>query len=280
MEAYTDFAYVYDTFMDETPYDKWRDFIVETIEKYGISKPVKRLESLQEPRPLEADTLKEERNLILDLGCGTGTLTELLAEKGYDMIGVDSSADMLELAMEKRDSMGHKTLYLLQDMRELELYGTVGTVVSVCDSLNYILSEEELLQVFKLVENYLFPEGIFIFDFNTVYKYAEVIGDVTIAENREACSFIWENTYYPEEALNEYEVTVFVRDGQEELYRKFSETHYQRGYTEEQMRRLLAAAGMQTELVLDADTLKAASGTSERIYIVARCVKDKNRELL
>lgn len=290
MEAYTDFAYVYDTFMDETPYDKWRDFIVETIEKYGISKPVKRLESLQEPvsageteafeKRQEMDSLKEERNLILDLGCGTGTLTELLAEKGYDMIGVDSSADMLELAMEKRDSMGHETLYLLQDMRELELYGTVGTVVSVCDSLNYILSEEELLQVFRLVENYLFPEGIFIFDFNTVYKYAEVIGDVTIAENREACSFIWENTYYPEEALNEYEVTVFVRDGQEELYRKFSETHYQRGYTEEQMRRLLAAAGMQTELVLDADTLKAASKKSERIYIVARCVKDKNRELL
>ena len=290
MEAYTDFAYVYDTFMDETPYDKWRDFIVETIEKYGISKPVKRLENLQKPvsageteafeKRQEADSLKEERNLILDLGCGTGTLTELLAEKGYDMIGVDSSADMLELAMEKRDSMGHETLYLLQDMRELELYGTVGTVVSVCDSLNYILSEEELLQVFRLVENYLFPEGIFIFDFNTVYKYAEVIGDVTIAENREACSFIWENTYYPEEALNEYEVTVFVRDGQEDLYRKFSETHYQRGYTEEQMRRLLAAAGMQTELVLDADTLKAASKTSERIDIVARCVKDKNRELL
>ena len=290
MEAYTDFAYVYDTFMDETPYDKWRDFIVETIEKYGISKPVKRLENLQKPvsageteafeKRQEADSLKEERNLILDLGCGTGTLTELLAEKGYDMIGVDSSADMLELAMEKRDSMGHETLYLLQDMRELELYGTVGTVVSVCDSLNYILSEEELLQVFRLVENYLFPEGIFIFDFNTVYKFAEVIGDVTIAENREACSFIWENTYYPEEALNEYEVTVFVRDGQEDLYRKFSETHYQRGYTEEQMRRLLAAAGMQTELVLDADTLKAASKTSERIDIVARCVKDKNRELL
>lgn len=273
MEAYTDFAYVYDTFMDETPYDKWRDFIVETIEKYGISKPA--FEKRQ-----EMDSLKEERNLILDLGCGTGTLTELLAEKGYDMIGVDSSADMLELAMEKRDSMGHETLYLLQDMRELELYGTVGTVVSVCDSLNYILAEEELLQVFRLVENYLFPEGIFIFDFNTVYKYAEVIGDVTIAENREACSFIWENTYYPEEALNEYEVTVFVRDGQEELYRKFSETHYQRGYTEEQMRRLLAAAGMRTELVLDADTLKAASKKSERIYIVARCVKDKNRELL
>ncbi|MDE5679371.1 MAG: methyltransferase domain-containing protein [Lachnospiraceae bacterium] len=276
MEAYTDFAYVYDTFMDETPYEKWRDFIAETIKKYGISKPVKLPETLQEAIPKEAaETLQEERNLILDLGCGTGTLTELLAEEGYDMIGVDSSADMLELAMEKRDRMGHETLYLLQDMRELELYGTVGTVVSVCDSLNYMLSEEELLQVFKLVENYLFPEGIFIFDFNTVYKYAEVIGDATIAENRETCSFIWENTYYPEEALNEYEVTVFVREGQENLYRKFSETHYQRGYTEGQMRRLLEAAGMQIELVLDADTHKAVSKTSERIYMVARCVKGR-----
>lgn len=302
MEAYTDFAYVYDTFMDETPYDKWRDFIIETIEKYGISKPVRRTKNAREPAPAEAaetpqqsaaaketDSLKEERNLVLDLGCGTGTLTEMLAEAGYDMIGVDSSADMLELAMEKRDGLGHETLYLLQDMRRLELYGTVGTVVSVCDSLNYLLSEEELLGVFKLVENYLFPGGIFLFDFNTVYKYAEVIGDVTIAENREACSFIWENTYYPEEEINEYEVTVFVKNGfagrvkseeQENLYRKFSETHYQRGYTAEQMCRLIGEAGMQTELALDADTLAAATDTSERIYIVARCRKDRNGEPL
>ena len=83
-------------------------------------------------------------------------------------------------------------------MREFELYGTVGAVVSICDSLNYILEEEELLQVFSLVNNYLFPEGVFIFDFNTVYKYETVIGDTTIAENREECSFIWDN-YYDEE---------------------------------------------------------------------------------
>ena len=214
MEAYTDFAYVYDTFMDETPYEKWRDFIVGTIEKYGISKPVKGKLPIKETeasgQEAVQNSLKEEQNLILDLGCGTGTLTEMLADAGYDMIGVDNSPDMLELAMEKRDSRGHETLYLLQDMRKLELYGTVGTVISVCDSLNYILQEEELLQVFKRVENYLFPGGLFLFDFNTVYKYAEVMGDMTVAENRETCSFIWENSYYPEEEVNEYEVTVFV----------------------------------------------------------------------
>ena len=280
MEAYTDFAYVYDTFMDETPYEKWRDFIVGTIEKYGISKPVKGKLTIKETeasgQEAVQNSLKEEQNLILDLGCGTGTLTEMLADAGYDMIGVDNSPDMLELAMEKRDSRGHETLYLLQDMRKLELYGTVGTVISVCDSLNYILQEEELLQVFKRVENYLFPGGLFLFDFNTVYKYAEVMGDMTVAENRETCSFIWENSYYPEEEVNEYEVTVFVREGgaSSKCYRKFSETHYQRGYTEEQMRRLLEAAGMKIELVLDADTLAETTDKSERIYMAARCMKE------
>ncbi len=274
MEAYTDFAYVYDTFMDETPYEEWCGFIKDIIKKYGISEPVRAKEPLQ-----------AEKNLVLDLGCGTGTLTEMLAETGYDMIGVDNSESMLELAMEKRERYGHESLYLLQDMRELELYSTVGTVLSVCDSLNYILTEEELTDVFRLVNNYLFPGGIFIFDFNTVYKYAEVIGDTTIAENREDCSFIWENYYHAEEAVNEYEVTVFVRNGfiggetdkrlrLEETYWKLSETHYQRGYTVEQMKKMVEAAGMKTELVLDADSHDEVSAESERIYIVARCGKE------
>lgn len=272
VDAYTDFAYVYDTFMDDTPYEEWCAFIKEIINKYGISQPVR-----------SEDPLQSEKNLVLDLGCGTGTLTELLAEAGYDMIGIDNSGDMLELAMEKRAQSGHESLYLLQDMRELALYSTVGTVISVCDSLNYILSEEELTQVFRLVDNYLFPGGIFIFDFNTVYKYAEVIGDATIAENREDCSFIWENYYHPEEEINEYEVTVFVREdssigeaqgGQkQDLYRKFSETHYQRGYTVEQMVKMVETAGMKVELLLDADTHDVVRPESERVYIVAREIK-------
>lgn len=263
MEAYTDFSYVYDTFMDETPYEEWCAFIKEMISKYGISKPEK-----------SVDVLDSEKNLVLDLGCGTGTLTQMLASEGYDMIGIDNSQDMLEIAMEKRAEAGQEILYLLQDMREFELYSTVGTVISVCDSLNYLLSEEDLLQTFKLVNNYLFPGGIFLFDFNTVYKYAEVIGDTTIAENREECSFIWENFYHPEEEINEYEVTVFVQDSEEDdLYRKFSETHYQRGYTAKQMQQLVEKAGMKVEVILDADTHGEITDTSERIYMVARTLK-------
>ena len=154
-------------------------------------------------------------------------------------------------------------------MRELDLYSTVGTVISVCDSVNYILEEEELLQVFQLVNNYLYPGGVFIFDFNTAYKYREVIGNTTIAENREDCSFIWENYYDPEEEINEYDLTIFVQE-EDDIFRRFTETHLQRGYTVEQMRALVEQAGLKVLEIKDSDTGEAAVETSERVYIVAK----------
>ena len=138
MEAYTSFAEVYDQFMDNVPYREWADFLQEILQKEGIND-----------------------GLVLDLGCGTGSMTEELAGRGYDMIGVDNSEDMLEIAMEKRQESGHDILYLLQDMQEFELYGTVRAVVSVCDSVNYVTEKEELEQVFRLVNNYLDPRRDF-----------------------------------------------------------------------------------------------------------------------
>ncbi len=256
---YQDFAYVYDEFMDETPYEDWSNRIDELIQKYGVS---------QKERNAQ-DVLDSEKNLVVDLGCGTGTLTELLYQKGYDMIGVDNSESMLGIAMTKKAENGSEILYLLQDMRELELYSTVGTIVSVCDSINYILEEEELLEVFSLVNNYLYPGGIFIFDFNTDYKYREVIGDSTIAENREDCSFIWENFYDEEECINQYDVTVFVQEEQE-LFRRFTETHLQKGYTVEQILGLLEQAGMCLIEVKDADTEGEVRAESERVLVIAK----------
>ncbi len=259
MKIYEDFANVYDEFMDETPYGEWSERIDDFIKKYGVSKPERESETL----------LDSERNLVVDLGCGTGTLTELLYKKGYDMIGVDVSESMLNIAMEKREKSGSEILYLQQDMRELELYSTVGTVISVCDSVNYILEEEELLEIFSLVNNYLYPAGIFIFDFNTDYKYRQVIGDTTIAENRDNCSFIWENYYDEEECLNRYDITIFVQE-EGELFRRFTETHFQRGYTPEQVCKLIEEAGMTLVEMLDADTNGSVSEQSERILVVAR----------
>ena len=152
MEIYGGFAGVYDELMDNVPYEQWSRMLDTLIRKYGVSRPERGAE----------ETLESERNQVLDLGCGTGTMAELMYGLGYDVMGVDLSEDMLSAAMEKREKSGSGILYLRQDMRELELYSTVGTIYSVCDSLNYILKEEELLHVFSLVNNYLFPGGIFV----------------------------------------------------------------------------------------------------------------------
>ena len=288
MEAYTSFAYVYDTFMDNVPYGEWARHIREKLCEHGVTD-----------------------GIVLDLGCGTGTMTERLAGYGYDMIGVDNSEEMLELAMEKKTESGYDILYLLQDMRGFELYGTVRAVVSVCDSVNYITEPDELEEVFRLVNNYLDPKGIFLFDFNTVHKYRDVIGDSTIAEDRGVCSFIWDNRYYEKEQINEYDLTLFIAEdfnpmenayvsertadsedallseegagdledtmfSEEEggengsLYRRYTETHYQRGYTLAEIQELLERAGLVFIEAYDADTKETPNDTRERICVIAR----------
>ena len=162
MEQYTNFAKVYDLFMDNVPYDKWVEQIKDILYKENI-----------------------KDGLICDLGCGTGAITERLANLGYDMIGIDNSYDMLDVAMEKKYASGNDILYLCQDMREFELYGTCAAIVSACDSINYILNFEDLVKVFKLVNNYLDPKALFIFDCNTFYKYKNILADKVFAENTE-----------------------------------------------------------------------------------------------
>ena len=154
-------------------------------------------------------------------------------------------------------------------MRELELYGSVCAVVSVCDSMNYILEEADLREVFSRVHEYLEEDGIFIFDLNTVYKYRDLLGETTIAENREEGSFIWENYFDEESAVNEYDLTLYIReDGA--TYRRFEEVHYQRAYDLKTIDRLLADAGMELLAAYDAFTKEPVKEDSERIYVVAR----------
>lgn len=269
-QSYADFAELYDEFMDATPYEAWCGRLTKLIAEYGISKPYP-AEIPEHPKEDTKEALDSERNLVLDLGCGTGTLTEMLADAGFDMIGIDLSEEMLQIAMEKRETAGHSTMYFHQDMRALELYCTVGTVICMCDSINYILKDEEVIETFKRVNNYLFPKGLFIFDFNTDYKYREVIGEATIAENREECSFIWENYYDEESRINEYDLTFFVREeGEEDLFRRFQELHLQRGYTFEEMRSFIEKAGLSFVCAMDGDEMGEVRPDSQRIWMVAR----------
>ena len=247
-ESYESFAGVYDLFMDNIPYRAWCDYVTSLLKEYGV-----------------------EDGLVLDLGCGTGKLTRLLAGEGYDMIGVDNSPEMLEIAAETgyQEMPEDEILYLLQDMRELELYGSVRAVVSICDSMNYLLEETDLLSLFYRVNEYLDPDGIFIFDLNTVYKYRELLGETTIAENREEGSFIWDNYFDEEEQINEYDLTLFIRE-EEGLYRRFEETHYQRAYELETVKHLLEQAGLEFVAAYDAFTREPVKEDSERIYVIAR----------
>jgi SAM-dependent methyltransferase len=257
MGAYQIFAEVYDELMDETPYDKWFEFLQNKLEEYDVTS-----------------------GLLLDLGCGTGTMTECFAKQGFDMIGIDNSMEMLAQAFEKKAEEELDILYLCQDMREFELYGTVKAVYSICDSVNYILEDKELIETMRLVNNYLDPDGIFIFDFNTEYKYEMIIGDQVIAENREDCSFIWENTYDKDSKINAYELSLFIKEG--DLYEKHVEEHFQKGYSLSHMKELVEAGGMEFIEAIDADTLTVPTDQSERIYIVAKekAVKGKLRTLL
>jgi SAM-dependent methyltransferase len=263
MQPYTGFASVYDMFMDNVPYEEWADYVQELLKKYQI-----------------------EKGILLELGCGTGSMTRRMASKGFDMIGIDNSEEMLQIAREKGADGAESILYLCQDMREFELYGTVMAVISVCDCMNYILSEEDLLQVFKLVNNYLDPRGLFIFDYDTQYAYEEILGDNTIAENREDGSFIWENTWYEEEKINEVNLSLFIPEentGTETyqkgtsssnsnagLYRKYEETHYRKAYPLETLKRLIEEAGLEFVAVYNALTEKKPKKDCERYYIIAR----------
>ena len=250
MEAYEGFGQVYDEFMDNVPYDEWCEYIVDMLNEHDV-----------------------DGGLCLELGCGTGEVCERLADKGFDMIGLDASSEMLNQAIKKRDESKKDILYLLQDMTEFELYGTVKAVVSICDCLNYLTQNEQLLKTFKLVNNYLDPGGIFLFDMNTRHKYEE-IGDSVIAENREDASFIWENFFDSDENINEYDLTLFVKD-ESGKYEKYEETHSQRAYSYDEVKNMLEDAGMEFVSCYKAFTKEEikddkAMNECERVYFVAR----------
>ena len=244
MDAYTSFASVYDLFMDNVPYEEWCAFLCKILAQHGITD-----------------------GQVLDLGCGTGKMTRLMSEQGYDMTGIDNAAEMLQIAAMEPGEV--PILYLLQDMQDLELDGCVRAVYSVGDCVNYVLDEEELQQAFSRVHEYLEEDGAFIFDVNTSYKYTKLLAENTFAESRDEGSFIWDNYYDEEERINEYDLTLFIPEG-DELYRRYTETHYQRNYETETLLKLLKNAGFTDICVYDDYTDAPLCETSERAVFVAK----------
>ena len=246
MEIYNDFAMIYDTFMEDTPYKQWVSFMEDIIKEQGIT-----------PK------------LICDLGCGTGKMCEMFADKGLDVIGIDASEEMLMIARENEMEAQRGILYLMQDMSEFELYGTVDVIYSSCDSINYLMEEEKVLSMFKWVNNYLEKGGLFIFDVNTPHKYKTLLGEKVFAEQTEDAAYIWENFYDEKKQINEFYVSFFVAD-EDGKYDRFEEVHYQKAYEVEHIKTLLARAGMELVAVYDDYTTKPCDEKTLRATFVAR----------
>ncbi len=247
---YEDFAHLYDALQKDVPYESFAKYYVEIMKKFNI-----------------------EKGLCLDLGCGTGNMTILLSEMGFDMIGVDSSIEMLNVAREKAAEGDKSILFLNQDMSEFELYGTVGSVVSTLDCVNYVTDKNALRRVFELVNNYLDPEGIFIFDINSEYKLEHILGENTYVSDEEDIFYSWQNSYDRENKICTFDLTFFERD--EDIYYRYDETHFERAYSIEEITTLLQEAGMEVVGVFDNLSFEEPNDKSERIFFVAR-EKGKN----
>lgn len=244
-EIYQGFAESYDLFMDNIPYDMWHAYLHRLLQEYGV-----------------------DQGIVVDLACGTGSMTCRLAADGYDMIGIDQSCEMLDIARKKCPD---HVLLLQQDMRELDLYGSASAFVCVCDGMNYLLQEEDLRAVFRRVSLFLDPDGIFVFDLKTEHFYSRHLGNRTMTDHREDATLIWENEYHADTGINEYLITIYQQvDPKRDLFERVEEYHQQRAYSTGEVQRALQDEGLQLEAVYEAFTRNLPDCESERLYFIAR----------
>lgn len=257
-EGYSAIARVYERLGKRIDYRAWADFAEACFDRFLPRRP----------------------ELVLDLACGTGRMTRELAARGYDMIGVDGSAEMLAVASEsekKRDGI----LYLLQDMRSFELYGTVGAVTCCLDSVNYLLTEDDLAACFSLVHNYLDPGGLFFFDVNTPYKFRTVYGrnayileeETRSRKARRSVYCGWQNAYSPRSGVCEFSLSVFEEQA-DGSYLRSDERQRERCYSKETLTAALRAAGLEPLGVFADFAFSGPTKTAERWYFCARAIKD------
>ncbi len=238
-------ANVYDRLQD-IDYEKFADYYEAVFEKFGI-KP----------------------ELVLDLGCGTGNITLLMAKRGYDMIGVDLSQEMLGIATEKAKAENKEILFLNQDMTEFELYGTVGAMVSALDSINYLTEDGQLESMLKLLHYYLDPGGIFIFDINTEYKFKNVLDGQAFVYDQDDVYCVWNNDYDAEEKICYFDLNFFLKD-ESGTYNRLDEYQEERAYSTDEIEKIIKNCNLELLGVYDNLSFNSPREDSERLFFIVR----------
>ncbi|OPJ56425.1 class I SAM-dependent DNA methyltransferase [Alkalithermobacter paradoxus] len=246
MNQYEDFAFIYDELMNEVDYNEWTNYIESIYKKENV----------------------KVKN-ILELACGTGNLTIPLAKRGYNVVGIDISEEMLSIAREKINKEGLDIVLLNQDMTQLDFdVYDMDCVLCGCDGFNYILDDVQLEELFIKVYSILKEEGLFVFDISSYFKLSNILHNNTFGENREDIAYIWENYFDENENLVEMNLAFFVKE--DDKFKRFEETHYQRAYTNEEIVMLLKNANFKDIKVYKDFTFQRDDGEGERVFFIAK----------
>ena len=255
--GYGSISDIYDKINAEVDYGAWADYFEACFEKFLDKKP----------------------ELILDLACGTGSMTLELASRGYDMIGIDGSDAMLTRALDNAyDKEISGVLFLNQDMREFELYGTVGAISCCLDSINYLTEAEEVKKCFFLAHNYLDPDGLFLFDMNTPYKFENVYADNSyiheIYDEQYNINYYcgWQNEYNSESRLCNFYLSVFTEDENGKFSRE-DEVQTEKCYELAEIKGLLKDTGFELVGIFGGTDFSPIDEKTERWHFVARAKK-------
>ena len=243
MSSYSDFAAYYDELTRNVDYEAMISFIHQLLREEGL-----------------------DAGILLDAACGTGTLCEAFAARGYEVIGADSSAEMLAQAMNKKVASGQDIIYLCQPLEKLDLYGTVNAAVCTLDSINHLEGPEQVLRAFKRISLFLEPGGVFVFDVNTLYKHREILADNTFVYDCEDVYCVWQNTLEGDRVR--IHLDLFEADG--DCYYRAEEEFCETAYPAELLCSLLEEAGLSVAGIYDGYTREKPGEKTERLVFVTR----------
>lgn len=244
--AYEYLAQCYDQFTEDVDYERWADYVERHFARSRL--PI---------------------HTVLDLACGTGSLTRLLALRGYEMIGADLSEEMLAQAAEKCRGVGDpEPIFLHQAMEELDLYGTIDACVCCLDSVNYVTRSGKLARAFQRVHTFLMPGGLFLFDINTPDKLRGLNGQMFLDETEDAYC-VWRAEYAPRRRICTYGMDIFQRT-EDDLWQRWEEVHEEFAYEPEELEQMLRQAGFRQIKQFGELRMRAPRAGEGRIFFAAR----------